>query len=111
MYTQVTGDADSSFMTTLERELPAFIFEHVRKELCTGHMKGNLWDKLDKLKKSKFWKNRGTLSDAHKAAFCYYFSAAIKANAGNPEAMKIALEAMILHLFNDHSKCVTFGPG
>jgi hypothetical protein len=54
IYTQVTGDADSSFMTTLDRELPAYIYEHVRKELCTGHLKGNLYDKLSKLKASHF---------------------------------------------------------
>lgn len=54
LYSQVTGDADSSFMTTLERELPAFIYEHVQKELCTGHLKGNLYDKLQTLRSIKF---------------------------------------------------------
>lgn len=54
IYEELTTDADASTWAKLKLELPAEVYEHMVRQLDINHLKGNLYDKLAKLKASKF---------------------------------------------------------
>ncbi|GAQ83852.1 hypothetical protein KFL_001650040 [Klebsormidium nitens] len=99
------GDADSSVMAAVRERLPPWIANVVEKALDIGHLKGNLYDKMTKLKASQFKKDRKAFTDGQIRAVSSYFAAAILSNRGDRAAVKQALESIVPHLFNEHDKC------